>query len=48
MPWTFLCDLRFHEVLQLTIIRQIMKKNEETEKYSKKPLELCKNLYACL
>ena len=39
---------RFHEVLQLTIIRQIMKKDEETEKYSQKPLELCKNLLVCL
>ena len=29
MPWKFVCDLRFHEVLQTTIIRQITKENEE-------------------
>ena len=34
MPWKFVCDLRFHEVLQTTIIRQIMKENEEIKKYS--------------
>ena len=48
MPWKFVCDLRFHEVLQTTIIRQIMKGNEEIKKYSQKPLELCTNLYVCL
>ena len=51
MPWKFVCDLRFHEVLQTTIIRQITKENEEIEKiekYSQKPLELCTNFYVCL
>ena len=32
MTWTFVCDLRFHEVLQKTIIRQITKENEKLEK----------------
>ena len=48
MPWKFVCDLRFHEVLKITVIKQITKGNEEIEKiekYSKKPLELCTNLY---
>ena len=43
----YVCDLRFHEVLQTAIIRQITKENEEIEKiekYSQKPLELCINL----
>ena len=51
MPWTFVCDLRFHEVLQTAIIRQIMKESKEIEKIKKiqsKPFELCTNLYACL
>ena len=51
MPWKFVCDLRFHEVLQTTIIRQITKEKEEIEKIEKhcqKPLELCTNLYVCL
>ena len=51
MLWKFVCDLRFHEVLQTTIIRQIMKGNEEIEKiekYCQKALELCTNLYVCL
>ena len=48
MPWKFVCNLRFHEVLQTTIIMQITKGNEEIEKYSQKPLELCTTLYACL
>ena len=51
MPYKFICDLRVHEVLQTTIIRQIMKENEEIEKiekYNQKPLELCTNLYVCL
>ena len=50
MPWKFVCYLRFHEVLQTTITRQLTKENEEIgkiEKYSKKPLELCTNLYVC-
>ena len=41
---------RFHEVLQ-TIVRQIMKENEEiekSEKYCQKPLELFTNVYVCL
>ena len=29
------CDLRFHEVLQTTSIRQIMKGNKEIEKIKK-------------
>ena len=40
--------LRFHEVLQTTIIKQITKENEEIgkiEKYGQKLLELCTNLY---
>ena len=41
MPWKFVCDLRSHEVLQTTIIRQITKENEEIEKYSQK-LFFCK------
>ena len=50
MPWKFVCDLRFHEVLQKKI-RQITKENEEIEKiekYSQKPLELSINLNVCL
>ena len=41
MPRKFVCDLRFHEVLQTTIIRQITKGNKEIEKiekYSQKSL----------
>ena len=34
LPYSFVYDLRFREVLQTTIIRQIMKRNEEIEKYS--------------
>ena len=37
MPWKFVNDFWFHEVLQTTIIRQITKENEEIEKYSQKP-----------
>ena len=51
MSWKFVRDLRFHEVLQTTIIRQITKGNEEIKKikkYSQKLLELCANLYVCL
>ena len=51
MPYKFVNDLRFHEVLQTTIIWQIMIENEEIEKiekYSQNPLELCTNLYVCL
>ena len=32
MSWKSVCDLRFHEVLQTTIISQITKGNEESEK----------------
>ena len=28
MPWKFICELWFHEVLQTTIVRQITKGNE--------------------
>ena len=51
MPWKFVCNLRFHEVLQTTIIKQITKGKEEIEKiekYSQKSLELCTNIYVCL
>ena len=51
MTWKFVLDLRVQEVLQITIITQIMKDNEEIEKiekYSQKPLELCTNLYVRL
>ena len=47
MPWKFVCDLKFQEVFQTTIIKHIMKENKEIEKiekYSQKPLELCTNL----
>ena len=50
MPWKFVCDLKFHKVLQTTINRQITKGNKEIkkiEKYSQKPMELCTNLYVC-
>ena len=40
MPLKFVCDLRFHGVLQTTIIRQITKGNEEIEK--------CKNRWNCV
>ena len=48
MQWKFVCDLRFHEALQTTIIRQITKGNEKIEKYSQKPLGLYRCLYVCL
>ena len=51
MPWKFVCDFWFHEVLQTTIVWQITKGNEKIEKigkYCKKPLGLCRNLYVCL
>ena len=50
MLWKFVYELRFHKVLKTTIIRQIMKENEEIEKiekYSQKPVELCTNLFVC-
>ena len=48
MPRKFVCDLRFHEGLETTIIKQIIKENEEIKKYSQKSLELYTNLYVCL
>ena len=51
IPWKFIGDLRFHEVLQTTTIRHITKENGEIEKidkYIQKPLELCTKLYGCL
>ena len=45
MPWKFVCDLRFHEVLQTTIIRQIMK---EIEKYSQKDLYTITTVFDCI
>ena len=50
ISWKFVCDLRFLQVLQATIIRQILKENEEMEKiekYGQKLLELCTNFYVC-
>ena len=45
MPWKLVCDLRFHEILQTTIIRQIMKGNR---KKSKKLVRIVyKSLCAC-
>ena len=35
MPWKFVYDLRFHDVLQTTIIRQITRENEEIKKIKK-------------
>ena len=35
MPWKFVCNLRFYDVLQITIIKQIMKENEEIKKIKK-------------
>ena len=43
MPWKFVCDLRFYEVLQTTITRQITKENEKIEKieeYSKNTVRI--------
>ena len=50
MPWKFVCDLRFHEVLQTIIIRKITKGNEEIEKikYSKKKCWNCVQIFVCL
>ena len=36
MPWKFVCDLRFPEVLQTTIISRIKKENEEIIEIKKK------------
>ena len=50
MPWKFVSDLRFHEVLQTTIIRRItieIKKSKKS-KNSENLLELCTNLYVHL
>ena len=50
MPWKFVCDLWFHQVLQTTIIRQITKGNEVIEKIvkiqSKTVGIVCKSLCA--
>ena len=35
LPWKFGCDLRFHEILQTTIIRQITKKKKSKKKKGK-------------
>ena len=35
MPWKFVCNLRFHEILQTTITGHITKENEEIEKMEK-------------
>ena len=35
MSWKFVCDFKFHEVLQTKIIRQITIENEEIEKVEK-------------
>ena len=43
MPWKFVCDLRFHEVLQTTIIRQITK-----EKYIFISVCLCVYVFSCM
>ena len=51
LPWKFVCDLWFHEVLSTTIVRQITKGNEQIEKnrkYNQKKLGWCTNLYVCL
>ena len=43
LPWMFGSDLRFHEILQTTIIRQITKGNEEIEKKNEKYGAACVN-----
>ena len=45
MSWKFVCDHRFHGVLQTTIIKQGKDEIEKIEKCSQKPLELCTNIY---
>ena len=43
MPLKFVCDFKFHDVLQTTIIRWITNENEENEKiekYSKKTVRI--------
>ena len=53
MPWKFVCNLKFHEVLQTTIIKQITKgngkkkkKKKKIEKYSQKRLN-CGQIFMC-
>ena len=48
MLWKFVCNLRFHEVLQTSIFRRIMKGKEEIEKSSQKLLELCRDVCVLL
>ena len=43
MPWKSVWNLRFHEILQTTLIRQITKGNEEIEKKSKNTVKDCWN-----
>ncbi len=45
MPWKFVCNLRFHEVLQTTTIRQIIK---EIEKYNQKDLYTIPTVFDCI
>ena len=46
MPGKFFSDLRFHEVLQTSIIRLITK--GKNRKIQSKSLEMCTNLYVCV
>ena len=50
MPWKFVCDLWVSwNFYKTAIIRQTTRRNEsKIEKYSQKPLGLCRNLYVCL
>ena len=49
MPWKFVDDFRFYEVLQTTIIRQITKENEEIEKIEKySQIFMCAYVYVCV
>ena len=45
MTWKFVCDLRFHEVLQNNNRRQITKWNEEIEKIEKSKLRSQTNFH---
>ena len=48
MLWKFVCNSWISWSFYKTIIRQITKWNElKIEKYSQKPLGLCRNLYVC-
>ena len=44
MPWKFVCDSRFHEVLQTTIITQMAKELKK----SKKSKNTVKNRWNCV